>query len=136
MIEVYFRTLKSGCRIEERRFETLARMLACTAVYMIVAWRTLFVCHMGRECPDMDCDAIFDASEWQSVWAVTHPDEALPDVAPKLPVMICLIASLGGYVNRPNRVDPPGVETLWKGLQRMRDLAWAWQTFGPKTVPK
>jgi hypothetical protein len=29
MIEVFFRTLKSGCRIEERRFETLPRMLAC-----------------------------------------------------------------------------------------------------------
>ena len=25
------------------------------------------------------------------------------------------------------------VETAWKGLQRMRDLAWGWDTFGPET---
>ena len=55
MIEVYFRTLKSGRRIEERRFETLERMLVCTAIYLIVAWQTLFVCRLGRGCSDIDC---------------------------------------------------------------------------------
>jgi hypothetical protein len=34
-------------------------------------------------------------------------------------------------VNRPNRVDPPGPQTVWLGLQRMHDLALAWKTFGP-----
>ena len=131
MIEIYFRTLKSGCRIEERRFETLERMLVCTAIYMIVAWRTLFVCRLGRGCPDMDCDLIFDSSEWQSVWSVTHPGTSLPSKPPPLSEMVRLIARLGGYVDRPHRSDPPGVETVWKGMQRMRDLAWGWETFGP-----
>jgi hypothetical protein len=131
MVEIFFRTLKSGCRIEERRFETLPRMLACTAIYMIVAWRTLYVCRLGRSCPDMDCEMIFDPAEWQSVWSVTHRGEPLPPKPPPLSVMVRLIASLGGYVDRPNRLDPPGVETVWKGLQRMRDLAWGWETFGP-----
>jgi hypothetical protein len=40
MIEVFFRTLKSGCRVEERRFEHMDRLLTCLAVYLIVAWRT------------------------------------------------------------------------------------------------
>ena len=132
MIEVYFRTLKSGCRIEERRFETLPRMLACVAVYMIVAWRVLYVSRLGRSCPDLSCDLIFDPAEWQSVWSVTHPGEPLPSKPPSLQVMVRLIARLGGYVDRPNRGDPPGVETIWKGMQRMRDLAWGWQTFGPE----
>ena len=121
VIEIYFRTLKSGCRIEERRFETLERMLVCTAIYMIVAWWTLFVCRLGRGCPDSDCEVIFDSSEWQSVWRVTHRDEPLPSRPPPLSEMVRLIARLGGYVDRPHRSDPPGVETVWKGLQRMRD---------------
>ena len=50
--------------------------------------------------------------------------EPLPSKPPPLSMMVRLIASLGGYVDRPNRLDPPGVETVWKGLQRMRDLAW------------
>jgi hypothetical protein len=131
MIEIYFRTLKSGCRIEERRFETLKRMLTCTSIYLIVAWRTLFVCRLGRSCPNLPCDLIFEASEWQSVWTVSHRGEPLPSHPPSLSVLIRLVAILGGYVNRANRPDPPGVETLWKGLQRLRDLAWGWETFGP-----
>jgi hypothetical protein len=131
MIEIYFRTLKSGCRIEERRFETLPRMLVCTAIYMIVAWRTLYVCRLGRSCPDIDCDVIFEPSEWQSVWSVTHRGTPLPTKPPPLSMMVRLIACMGGYVDRPNRPDPPGVETVWKGLQRMRDLACGWDTFGP-----
>jgi len=38
-----------------------------------------------------------------------------------------MIAQLGGYVNVPGRKDMPGVQTLWIGMQRMRDLAWAWE---------
>jgi hypothetical protein len=130
MIEVLFRVLKSGCRVEERRFEHIDRLLPCVAVYLIVAWRTLMVCRLGQSCPDLDCEAIFEPAEWKSVWMVVKrkPPPATP---PKLGVMIRLVAQLGGYVNRPNRRDPPGPQTVWLGLQRTRDLAWAWATFGP-----
>ena len=45
--------------------------------------------------------------------------------------MVHLIASLGGYIERPN--SEPGTQTLWIGLQRMYDLAWAWDSFGPRS---
>ena len=130
MIEILFRTWKSGCRVEQRRFEHLDRLLPCLALYWIVAWRVLLLCRMGRSCPDLDCEVLFEPSEWQSVWRVTHagPVSRQP---PRLGVMVRLVAQLGGYVNRPNRADPPGTQTLWLGLQRMQDLAWAWNTFGP-----
>jgi hypothetical protein len=130
MIEVFFRTLKSGCRIEERRFEHIDRLLPCVAVYLIVAWRTLMVCRLGRSCPNIDCEAVFEPSEWKSVWMVIHR-KAPPSKPPKLAELLRLIGQLGGYVNRPNRSDPPGPQTIWLGLQRMRDLTWAWDTFGP-----
>jgi hypothetical protein len=130
MIEVFFHVLKSGCRVEERRFEHIERMLPCVAVYMIVAWRTLMICRLGRSCPDLDCEAIFDPSEWKSVWmAVTGKQP--PRQPPKLAKILPLIAQLGGYVNYPNRKDPPGPQTIWLGLQRMYDLAMAWNLFGP-----
>jgi hypothetical protein len=127
-IEILFRTLKSGCRIEQRRFEHIDRVLPCAALYLIVAWRTLFVCRTGRSCPDMDCEAIFEPSEWKAVWAAVHRRKP-PKRAPRLSEMVHLIASLGGYVERPR--SEPGTQTLWIGLQRMYDLAWAWDTFGP-----
>ena len=134
MIEVLFRTLKSGCRVEARRFEHLDRLLPCLAVYWIVAWRTLFACRLARRCPDIDCEAVFEPSEWQSVWTTVRR-QPLPPTPPRLHDMVRLVAQLGGYVNRPNRRDPPGPQTLWIGLQRMRDLAWAWDAFGPGANP-
>lgn len=129
-IEIWFRTLKSGCRIEQRRFEDVERVLPCLAVYMIVAWRTLFVCRMGRSCPDIDCEAIFEPAEWKSVWVAINQKQP-PEQPPRLAEMVHLIARLGGYVERKN--SEPGVQTVWVGLQRMYDLAWAWESFGPAT---
>ena len=130
MIEVFFRTLKSGCRVEHRRFEHIDRFLPCLAVFLVVTWRTLFACRLARSCPDLDCEAVFEPSEWKSVWMAVHR-KSPPKTPPRLASMVRLVAQLGGYVNRPNRPDPPGPQTIWLGLQRMRDLAWAWDIFGP-----
>jgi len=137
MVEVLFRVLKSGCRVEERRFEHIERMLPCAAVYLIVAWRALMVCRLGRSCPDLDCEAVFDPAEWKSVW-MTVKRQPPPRRPPRLQEILPLIAQLGGYVNYPNRKDPPGPQTVWLGLQRTYDLALAWNTFGPgaKTAAK
>jgi hypothetical protein len=131
-IEILFRVLKSGCRIEWRRFEYLERILPCLALYLIVAWRTLFVCRMGRSCPDADCEALFEPSEWKAVW-MTVQREKPPKRAPTLSVMVQLVASLGGYIERPE--SEAGPQTLWIGMQRMYDLAWGWETFGPEAKP-
>ena len=129
MIEVFFRVLKSGCRVEERRFEHIDRLMSCLAVYLIVAWRTLYVCRLGRGCPDISCQAVFDPAEWKSVWKVIHRT-APPKAPPSLGEMVRLVAQLGGYVNR-KRNDPPGPQTIWIGMQRMHDFALCWQLFGP-----
>jgi hypothetical protein len=129
MVEVFFRVLKSGCRVEERRFETLDRLLTCLAVYLIVAWRTLYVCRLGRSCPDLDCEVVFEPAEWKAVWMVVRR-EAPPSAVPTLNEMVRLVAQLGGYVNR-KRAAPPGPQTLWIGLQRAHDFALCWQEFGP-----
>ena len=129
MIEVFFRVLKSGCRVEERRFEQIDRLLACVAVYLIVAWRTLYVCRLGRSCPDLSCEAVFEPAEWKSVWKVTQRTDP-PRVAPLLGDMVRWVAQLGGYVDRKGQ-GPPGPQTLWIGLQRTHDFAHCWLTFGP-----
>ena len=129
MIEIFFRVLKGGCRVEGRRFEHVDRLLTCLAIYMIVAWRTLFVCRMGRSCPDIDCQAIFEPAEWKSVWKVVHRTDP-PRTPPSLGEMVRMVAQLGGYVNR-KRDDAPGPQTVWLGLQRMHDMALCWELFGP-----
>jgi hypothetical protein len=132
-IEILFRTLKSGCRIEQRRFEHVDRIERALGLYLIAAWRTMFVTWMGRRCPDMDCQAIFEPSEWKAVWAATQRKKP-PKKCPKLQEIVMLIAQLGGYVLRNN--SDPGTQTVWIGMQRMYDLALAWDTFGPEAKMK
>lgn len=127
-IEVYFKTLKSGCRIEERQFEYLEHEMNCIAVYMIVAWRVLLLCRLGRTCPDLDCEQVFEPSEWKAVYFVVTRKKP-PKTPPKLNAMIRMIATLGGYVNRAK--TEPGTQTLWFGLQRMHDFANCYDAFGP-----
>ena len=129
MVEILFRVLKSGCRVEERLFEHIDRLLTCLAVYLIVAWRTLYVCRLGREFPEISCEAVFEPAEWKAVYHLVHRQPP-PRDPPKLVEMVRLVAQLGGYVNR-KRNDPPGPQTVWLGLQRLHDITLCYQTFGP-----
>jgi hypothetical protein len=127
-IEVFFRVLKSGCKIEELQFEREDRLQVCLAMYLIVAWRVLHVLKLGRECPHMSCDVIFSEAEWKSVYVIALQKPA-PTKPPTLSVILPLIAGLGGYLGRKHD-GPPGPKTTWIGLQRMRDFAIAWIAFG------
>ena len=130
LIEVLFRTLKTGCRVEQRRFEDVDRFLPCLAVYLIVTWRTLYVCRLGRVFPEISCEAIFEPAEWKSVYRVVQ-GQAPPTQPPTLQKMVRMVAQLGGYVNR-KRDAQPGPQTVWLGLQRTHDMALCWQLFGPE----
>jgi Transposase DNA-binding/Transposase Tn5 dimerisation domain len=134
MIEVFFRTLKSGCRVEKRRLEHIDGVLPCLAIYLIVTWRTLFVCRLGREFPEISCEAVFEPAEWKSVYHMVRKTPP-PSSPPTLQEMVRMVAQLGGYVNR-KRTDEPGPQTVWLGLQRTHDIANCWLTFGPGSENK
>lgn len=120
-IEVFFRTLKSGCKVEEVRLETIERVLPCLALYMIVAWRIMFATMLGRDCPELPCTALFDEDEWQSVYVLVKQQEP-PEELPTLGEITMMIARLGGHIaNSKKRV--PGAEVMWRGLTVMRIAA-------------
>jgi hypothetical protein len=122
-IEVYFKVLKSGCRIEQLQLEKRERLEPALAFYMIIAWRVLFLTMLGRECPEMPCDTIFADEEWRAVYLVTQRKPP-PEQPPSLDTMVRMVASLGGFLNR--KADgPPGPKTLWIGLQRVPDFVLA-----------
>lgn len=127
-IEIFFRTLKVGCRIEQRRFESINRILNYLTLMSVVSWRLMYICYAGRECPDMESEIIFEPSEWKSVYTILGLDFPKQG-CPKLNEVVRAIAQLGGFVDRPK--NDPGTQTLWVGLQRCYDLSSAWKMFGP-----
>jgi hypothetical protein len=129
-IEVFFRVLKTGCEVEELEFRSLSTLGPCLMVQMIVAWRVLNLMMLGRECPDLPCDALLTEAEWKAAWQI-HKKERPPKVPPRLGEMMRIIASLGGHLGR--KCDgPPGPKPLWIGLRRIADFALAWLAFAPE----
>lgn len=122
-IEVYFHVLKNGCQIQRLQLETEERLLPCLGLYMIIAWRVLFTLMLGRACPDLDCEVIFETKEWQAAYIVVKRCPP-PPVPPRLGEIVALIANLGGYLGRKHDA-PPGPKAMWIGLQRLRDFVIA-----------
>ncbi len=122
-IEVYFKVLKSGCRVEQLQLETRERLEPALGFYMIIAWRVLYLTMLGRDCPQMPCNTVFADEEWKAVYLVTQR-KAPPDEPPSLDTMVRMIATLGGFLNRKSD-GFPGPKTLWIGLQRIPDFVLA-----------
>jgi hypothetical protein len=114
-VEIYFRALKTGCRVEKIQLETVHRMKNCLAFYKIIAWRIVFLTYLNRQTPEMSCEAVFAESEWKSVWQVVKK-EPPPKTPPTLGEFMALLTRLGGYNNRPSE-PPPGPQVIWTALQ-------------------
>jgi hypothetical protein len=130
-IELFFKILKSGCRIERLQLEHVERLFKCVTVYMVVAWRIMYIRSMGQKYPEKSCTLIFSESEWKAVYCRLHKRKALPQEPPNLREIIILVARLGGFLARKSD-GYPGIQTMWIGLQRMHDYAQAWDSFQEK----
>lgn len=124
-IECFHRVLKTGCKVEELQLKEDERIKPAVALYMVIAWRVMYVMKLGRECPDLPCDVVFEEEEWKAVCVLTHGRQALKS-KPSLGELILLVAELGGYLNR--KADgPPGAQAIWQGMARVTDFALMWK---------
>jgi Transposase Tn5 dimerisation domain/Transposase DNA-binding len=132
-IEIYYRVLKSGCKVEESQLERAERFEPYLALCLIVAWRVMHVMMLGRDCPDLPCDVALDEDEWQAVYATVtkRPPPAEP---PTMRTIVRLIGSLGGRLGRKCDGEP-GPKAMWVGMQRMTDLALGWRARAEQPAP-
>lgn len=125
-IEVYHRTLKSGCKVEERQLGHADRLETCLGIDMVVAWRIFHLAKLGRETPEVPCTVFFEEAEWKALVAyVTHNPQP-PNQPPTLREALRMVATLGGFLGRKGDGEP-GTKSLWLGLQRLDDLSAMWK---------
>jgi len=125
LIERYHFVLKSGCHLEKLQLETAERLERALALYCIVAWRLLHLTYLARVTPDASCEAVFQTYEWQALHAFTYQTNVIPSTPPSLHEATRLVAKLGGFLARKSDGEP-GVQTIWRGLRRLDDLASMW----------
>jgi hypothetical protein len=125
-IEVFHKTLKSGCRIENRQLGSANRLEACLAIDLVVAWRIHYLTKLGRETPDVPCSIYFEEAEWKALATFVTKKPITDDNQPTLREAIRMVATLGGFLGRKGDGEP-GTQTLWLGLQRLDDITEMWK---------
>jgi len=125
-IEVFHRTLKSGCQIENRQLGSADRLEACLAIDLVVAWRIHHLTKLGRETPDVPCSVYFEEAQWQALNAFVTKNPVPPTEPPTLRDAVRMVATLGGFLGRKSDGEP-GTQTLWLGLQRLDDITAMWK---------
>jgi hypothetical protein len=130
LVERFHFILKSGCRMEEsqlRSYDALTRFLALCSHQ---AWQLLELTYLARVTPDASCDRFLTPEQWQALQAYQTKDVASTGACPTLEEACRYIAQLGGFLGRKGD-GAPGLKVLWRGWQRLQDLAAMYILFKP-----
>lgn len=125
LVEIFFRILKSGCRVEALQLATVERLERALVVYLIIAWRILHLVTLGRDCPQLPCEVVFAPEEWQAAWLVAKRQPP-PETPPTLGEMTRMVAGFGGFPGRKGD-GHPGPKALWEGILKLMAYVEAFQ---------
>ena len=114
-IEIFHRTLKEGCKVEELQSDSADKLMKLLAIYSIIALQIMFIGYMARTRPDESCEICFSEEEWKILYRVAEKTTELPEKPPTVLEAVVMVAKLGGFLARKSD-GFPGVKVLWRGL--------------------
>jgi hypothetical protein len=120
-----FFVLKSGCSVQDLALRSAQAILATIALYMVIAWRILYLRDFSRARPELSSEHFIEPVELTIValLAGEKPNNRAP---PSLHKIIGMIGRLGGHLGRTHD-GQPGVKTLRLGLTRLNDAVFVQQ---------
>jgi hypothetical protein len=116
LIEESHKGLKTGLGAERLQLETGARLFAATAIMSVVALRLLHLRELGRSEP-----AAPAARSGLDRWELQVLSMELRRSLVTVQDVLLAVGRLGGHMNRKSD-GMPGWLTLWRGMNRLRDL--------------
>ncbi len=126
-IEEYFRLLKSGTRIEDRRLHSASALCKCLAFDAITAWRVFSMERYARDAPQTPAEEVLTSDEMAVIAEVAEAERLRPPrergqpPAPDIRSWVILLARLRGW--RPQLHRPlPGNEVLWKAYRQLQAM--------------
>jgi len=127
-IELLFKTLKSGLKIEKMRFKTISRYLNAVALLVPVAWRVEYLKEAARVDPHSPCSKYFNQTQWTAIMIFKNQADVDPTQPPTTADFLKTVAQIGGYINKKSQ-GPPGSQTIWRGMARFDTIVQAFQIF-------
>lgn len=130
-IELFHKILKSGCRVEMRKLEHYDRLVNFIALMSIIAWRILWMSYLNRLFPENSCLSMLKDHEWKALYCKIHKTHLLPKTEPQVRDVVLWIARLGGFLARKGDGNP-GPTVIWRGWQRLSEIAEDYLIFNPQ----
>jgi len=127
-IEVYFKVIKSGFKVEDCRLERSERLIRYLAVVSIVAWRVYWLTLVSRSTPNIPAFLFLNDFDWKILFAKFNPNKKIPDRPPTMKQITIWIAQLGGFLARKGDGEP-GVTHIWRGLNKLANMIEGAQMF-------
>jgi hypothetical protein len=118
LIEEFHKVLKSGCRVEQRQYESRATFEVSFGFSLLTAVRLLALTKRARIDPDQPASHVLTPDEQEVLLRDAEVHDRRPTGSLRLVDAVVLIAKLGGYLGRKND-GPPGWLTLWRGYRRL-----------------
>jgi hypothetical protein len=126
-IEEWHRVLKSGCKIGKVKNRTAGNIKRAIAVDLVIAWRIMLMCLLGREVPGLPAEIIFSSVELEVLEAYASKKKL---TTPRTIFdAINLVASIGGYCKAGKTPRPPGFEIYWRGYRTLQTMCEAYRLF-------
>lgn len=118
LIEIFHRTLKSGCKVDERQHDTAEKLMKVISIYSIIALQIMLLTYVARTRPDASCEILMTEEEWKILCQVANKTKNAPEKAPTIKEAVLMIAKLGGFLGRKSDGEP-GVTVVWRGLTKL-----------------
>lgn len=126
-IEEYFRVLKSGTRIEDRRLQEADALVKCLAFDAITAWRVCSLNRYARDAAATPAAEVLTDDERQVIGTVVRAERLLPPAerdkpfAPDIRSWVVLLARMAGW--HPSKRSPlPGNQVMWRACVQLRTM--------------
>lgn len=126
-IEVFFRVLKTGCRVERRQFRSIETLWPVIALDLITAGYIMGLTSTARTHPLVLASEFFSIGELEALGAF-YGKEKEKMTTVNLQEAVKMVSQLGGHLGRKGD-GSPGAEVLWRGVTKLTHISEAWVIF-------
>jgi hypothetical protein len=120
-IERFHYILKSGCKLEDLQLRTIDALKKAVLMYSLCAFKLMQLLYESRLNPEQPCTNFITREESEVIYIYNNKVKLVQKQPLTLSKAVWYIARMGGYPGR-NNDGPPGIKTLWKGLQKVHTL--------------
>lgn len=121
VIEEFFKTLKTGCALEKRQFESKHALVNILAVFLPIAVHLLWIRSCARDTPDAPATDVFTPLQ---LTVMRHRSHRKMSANPTAKEALWVLAGIGGHI--PNN-GWPGWQVLGRAYMKLLDAVEVWK---------